>query len=220
MIDKVARVLSDKCYLNPDKLVLAGISGGPDSLCLFDLLQRLGYQVVVAHLNHHLRPESAAEAEVVQSLSEAAGYKVVIGVSEVKQYAEEHALSVEEAGRLLRYQFLFEKGREFGAHAVAVGHNADDQAETVLMHILRGSGLSGLRGMSYYSLPNPWSDRIPLVRPLLCVWREEIIVYLRERDIKPIIDASNLDTAYARNRLRHELIPTLETYNPAIRKAL
>jgi tRNA(Ile)-lysidine synthase len=220
MVEELKRVLREKCHLDPGKNVLAGISGGPDSLCLLDLLQQLDYQVVVAHLNHKLRPEADAEAQFVRSFAEKAGFQVVISVCDVRDYAGAHSLSVEEAGRVLRYRFLFDKAREFGAQAVAVGHNADDQAETVLMHITRGSGLAGLRGMRYFTLPNPWSEQIPLVRPLLGVWREGIESYLSERKIEPAIDPSNLDTAYARNRLRHELIPTLETYNPAVRMAL
>jgi tRNA(Ile)-lysidine synthase len=101
-----------------------------------------------------------------------------------------------------------------------VAHTADDQVETVLMHLLRGAGLTGLRGMAYRSLPNPWSGEIPLVRPLLGVWREEIVRYLEQYHLQATLDASNLDMTYYRNRLRHEALPYLDTLNPGIRQRL
>ena len=116
--------------------------------------------------------------------------------------------------------FCSSKHETLGLQAVAVGHTADDQVETVLMHLLRGAGLSGLRGMSYYSLPNPWSQTIPLVRPLLGVWREEIMAYLARQGLQPSLDASNLEKRYYRNRLRHELIPQLEELNPGARRRI
>jgi tRNA(Ile)-lysidine synthase len=127
---------------------------------------------------------------------------------------------VEEASRVARYEFMFQQAERLGVQAVAIGHNADDQVETVLMHLLRGSGLSGLRGMPYRSLPNPWSKDIPLIRPLLDVWREEIETYIERHELHPSIDLSNLDTRYYRNRLRHELIPHLESYNPRLRQLI
>ena len=127
---------------------------------------------------------------------------------------------MEEAGRILRYRTLFEQAKNIGASAVVVGHNADDQVETVLMHILRGAGLAGLRGMGFYNLPNPWSENIPLIRPLLTTWRSEIQEYLDVHQIKAITDPSNQDVSFFRNRLRHELLPTLEEYNPNIRQVL
>jgi tRNA(Ile)-lysidine synthase len=120
----------------------------------------------------------------------------------------------------LRYRHLFTQAQAFGAQAVAVGHNADDQVETVVMHLLRGAGLSGLKGMQFSILPNPWSKTIPLVRPLLGIWRMEIEEYVKTRGLEPIFDRSNLDTTFFRNRLRHELIPYLEGYNPRIREGL
>ena len=120
----------------------------------------------------------------------------------------------------MRYQFLFEKGRLIGAQAVAVAHTADDQVETILLNLLRGAGLTGLKGMLYRTLPTPWSHEIPLVRPLLGTWRTEVLDYVLGRGYKPVFDASNLDVTYARNRLRHELIPMLEAYHPGIRHRL
>ncbi len=135
-------------------------------------------------------------------------------------YAAAHHLSLEEAARTLRYRFLFAQANAYHCQAVAVAHHADDQVETVLMHLLRGAGLDGLTGMESRSLPNAWSDQIPLVRPLLTIWRAEIEAYCRQYGLDPIQDHTNSDPTFFRNRLRHELIPTLETYAPKFRQRL
>jgi tRNA(Ile)-lysidine synthase len=144
----------------------------------------------------------------------------IVGEGAAADYAQENKLSIEEAARDLRYRFIFEQATEFGAQAVAVGHNADDQVETVLMHLLRGTGLDGMAGMSYHSLPNPWSDRISLVRPLLGIRRSEIESYCFENQLAPVLDQSNADTSFFRNRLRHDLIPELEKYIPGVTERL
>jgi len=201
----------------PAQLILVGVSGGADSLCLLDLLHRLGYRLAVAHLNHGLRPEAAEDAGRVQDMARTLGLAFVSDVVDTQAFAEMESLSVEEAARELRYRFLFAQAQQMGAQAVAVAHTADDQVETVLMHLLRGAGLEGLRGMPYWSLPNPWSAEIALARPLLGAWREQVAAYCQERGLQPVQDLSNLDTTYFRNRLRHELIPYLEQYNPRLR---
>jgi tRNA(Ile)-lysidine synthase len=217
MLSKLREVLIRECRLDLNKPILVGLSGGPDSLVLLDVLHQLGYQVVIAHVNHKLRPESTAEASQVEKIAANMGFPFVLSEIDVFEYSKGHALSIEEAARVLRYDFLFNIASSQNVQAVAVGHNADDQVETVLMHLLRGAGLAGLRGMNYSTLPNAWSDRIPLVRPMLGIWREEIIHYCHERNIIPLIDSSNLDQTYFRNRLRYDLIPYLENYNPRIK---
>jgi tRNA(Ile)-lysidine synthase len=220
MLEQIIIILQQKCFLDPQKPVLIGVSGGGDSLCLLDLLTRSGYPVVVAHFNHALRAEAAADARFVEGFAGKLGLPFVLGQADVFDYAQTVGLSVEEAARHLRYTFLFEKAHQVGAQAVAVAHQADDQVETILMHLLRGSGLSGLRGMRYWTLPRPWSEEIPLVRPLLEFWREEIDAYLWERNIEPVVDKTNRDTTIFRNRLRHELVPYLSTYNTGIRQVI
>ena len=220
MLQRFRTILQQICHLHPNKLVLAGVSGGPDSLVLLDVLHRLGFPILVAHLNHGLRPEAEAEARQVEQVAISMGLPFVLGREAVSDYAEANLLSIEEAARLLRYRFLFSEAEKNSAQVVAVAHNADDQVETVLMHLLRGSGLDGLKGMPYCVSPNPWSQSIPLVRPLLDVWRTEVEAYCTERGLDPVTDRTNLDTTYFRNRLRHELLPYLESYNPAIRQAL
>jgi tRNA(Ile)-lysidine synthase len=220
MLEPVELTLQANCHLDRQQAILVAVSGGPDSLCLLHLLWELGYNLVVAHLDHSLRPESAAEAAMVQRITESLGVHYVHDRRDVAGYASQKSQSIEEAARELRYRFLFEQAETLTAQAVAVGHTADDQVETVLMHLLRGAGLSGLRGMRYYSLPNPWSKTIPLVRPLLGIWREEIMAYLDQRGLQPSQDASNLEKRYYRNRLRHELIPHLDELNPGVRRRI
>ncbi len=220
MIKGMDALLRGACGLAIDRLVVAGVSGGPDSLCLLDVLQRAGYPLVVAHFNHRLRPEAEAEQEAVSGLARRLGLPFVTESGEVKAYSESQGLSVEEAARTLRYRFLFAAARKHTAQAVAVGHTADDQAETVLMHFLRGAGLAGLKGMEYRSFLQVFAADIPLVRPLLRFWRSDTEAYCREHGLSPHMDASNLDPAYFRNRLRHSLLPELERYQPRFKQAL
>ena len=201
-------------------MLLLGVSGGPDSLYLLHVLDTLGYTLIAAHVNHGLRPEADAEEHLVERFASQLGVKFISTRVDAHAYAEQHSLSIEEAARMVRYQYLFEQARARAASAVVVAHTADDQVETILMHLLRGSGLAGLQGMQVRMLPNPWSQHIPLVRPLLATWRAEIMAYLEQHAILPATDRTNLDTTYFRNRLRHELLPYLEGYNPRIRANL
>jgi tRNA(Ile)-lysidine synthase len=213
-------ILQDQCGLDPARPVLAGVSGGPDSLCLLDILHAAGYRVVVAHFNHQLRPEASQEADSVSARAGRLGLPFVSESADVRAYANGHGLSLEEAARMLRYQFLFTAARQHAAQAVAVGHTADDQVETVLMHFLRGAGLAGLKGMEYRMLLPVFDQQIPLVRPLLSLWRADTESYCREHALEPHYDASNTNQAFFRNRLRHALLPELEKYNPRIKESI
>lgn len=213
-------ILRQECGLDPALPIVAGVSGGADSLCLLGVLRQAGYRVSVAHFNHRLRPEAEREAAAVEAIARALGLDFVTDSADVGGFAEAQGLSLEQAARTLRYRFLFAAARQRNAQAVAVGHTADDQAETVLMHFLRGAGLAGLKGMTWRTLLPSFDPLIPLVRPLLGTWRAETETYCREHGLQPLVDASNADTTYLRNRLRHDLLPLLETYNPRIRQAL
>lgn len=213
-------LLVAKCAIDPKKPVLLGFSGGPDSVCLLSLLMENEIEVIAAHLDHSLRPGSTAEARIVKEVCDRLGIRVIVQRVDVSEFARQRHLSVEEAARLARYNFLFEQAERAGAQAVLTGHHADDQVETILMHLLRGSALSGLAGMRQVLLPNPWSETIPLVRPLLNYKRQEIESYLSGVNIKTLLDESNLDTSYYRNRIRHELIPLLTTYNAQIKESI
>lgn len=220
MIDDIINVLNNYCQLQPNHLILVGVSGGPDSVCLFHLLLQHGYPLVIAHLNHGLRPEASEDAEFVHQLAHQWETPFVLGQQDVAVFAHQNGYSLEEGARIARYRFLLKEAAKRDAQAIAVAHTADDQVETVLMHILRGAGTSGLRGMAYRAHMENWEADIPLVRPLLSTWRDEILDYLEANQLSSRFDQSNLDTRFYRNRLRHELIPLLETYNPAIRRNL
>ena len=219
-LDQLTYILQQDCKLLFAKPILIGVSGGPDSLCLMDYLWKHGYKLVVAHLNHGLRADAEHDANIVRQAAKDRGVPFIYEVIDVSTFAKNRKLSIEEAARIVRYQFLFEKATRLGAQAVAVAHTADDQVETVLMHILRGTGLSGLKGMSYRLLPNFWSDKIALVRPLLGITRDEVVAYCSEYKLSPVFDQTNKDTTLYRNRIRHELIPILESYNPKIKSLL
>ena len=201
----------------PDDTVIVALSGGADSTAMLDILTRLpGYnlRLIVGHLNHHLRGvESDADEEFCRQL--AAGYKIPFeskGV-DVMGIAKSGGMNLEDAGRRARIYFLSQLRERHGATAVAVAHHADDQAETILMRLIRGSGMTGLSGM-------PYRNSSSFVRPLLNISRSDIEQYLQRHSLKWREDASNRDTTFLRNRIRHELLPLLEGYNPAIRSTL
>jgi len=219
-LDVLQQALTGPCGLDPARPVLAGVSGGADSTCLLHGLARLGWHVTAAHFDHQLREDSSQDAAAVERMALGLGVGYIGGGADVRALALREGLSIEEAARAARYRFLFAQARQRGAQAVLVGHTADDQVETVLMHLLRGSGLSGLRGMDYRSLHEGWDGVIPLARPLLGLGRADTETYCAANGLDPLRDPSNADTIYFRNRLRHELIPYLETYNPQIRQVL
>jgi tRNA(Ile)-lysidine synthase len=217
--------------------VVIGVSGGPDSLCLLHLLLRLrddyALRLHVAHLNHCLRQADAdADAQFVAQLAEEWELPASMESQDVAALAKQRKLAIEEAARQVRYAFLARVAWSVGATKVAVGHNADDQVETIVMHWLRGSGLAGLRGMlpasrlqelrlSGEQMGSPTAQaELLLIRPLLEIPRCDIEGYCAEQSLQPRFDRSNLDTTYYRNRLRHELLPFLETFNPRIREVI
>lgn len=219
-LDRLQKAALDDCRLDPSRPLLVGVSGGPDSFCLMDGLHRLGFNLVVAHFDHHLRPESGQDSRQVQQMAAERGLLFELDGLDVHEFARREHYSIEEAARTARYRFLFGVARRVGAQAVATGHTADDQVETVLMHLLRGAGLSGLKGMLPRSLLEGWDDEIPLARPLLSVWRDDTVGYCREHELAALTDQTNFDRTYFRNRLRHELIPSLAGYNPQVKEGL
>lgn len=220
MLENIGIILSEQCGLEKDLPTVVGVSGGPDSLCLLEAMRQAGYNVLAAHFNHHLRPESDAEARLVEGTASRLGVPCTVDGGAVQEYAESHGMSLEEGARHLRYNFLFTLARRSSAQAIAVGHTADDQVETVLMHFLRGAGLTGLKGMSHRTLLPAFDASLPIVRPLLDIWREETVVFCAANGLRPIMDPSNDSLNFTRNRLRKLLIPTLETYNPKFREAV
>lgn len=241
MLRQVRDTIERDHLLARGETVVVGVSGGPDSLCLLHLLCRLGADLAlglhVAHLHHGLRGQDAdADAAFVGALAADWGLPCHIERADVPTLSAQHGWAVEEAARRARYDFLARVARSIGAGTIAVGHNADDQAETVLMHMIRGAGLPGLRGMltrtslGHYRLISPDLDdaaqeeparsELHLIRPLLKIPRAEIEAYCQTHDLEPRFDRSNLDTTYFRNWLRHVVFPLLEQHNPALKVVL
>ena len=206
------KYIVQNCLVMPDDVLLVGVSGGPDSICLLDMLQKVGIKVVVANFNHHLRPESDADSAFVKQVADSRGLELIQGSGDVLQFAKNSHKTVEEAARILRYGFLFENAVKCEIAAVAVGHTADDQVETILMHLLRGCGLEGLQGMQPHTKTD-FNHEISLIRPLLFAWKEEVIDYCRRNHLSYLVDRSNSNIKYFRNRLRMQLIPDLQQYN-------
>ncbi|MDP2663042.1 MAG: tRNA lysidine(34) synthetase TilS [Dehalococcoidia bacterium] len=207
-------------------LLLVGVSGGADSLCLAHILvsirEILRIRLHVAHLDHALRPESQSDSRFVEGMAHSWGLPCTLAREDVDGFRVRNRLSLEEAARRVRYSFFARLSSELGASGVAVGHTADDQAETVLLHWIRGAGLAGLRGMrpaTRLSLSGG-DGKVTVVRPLLAVRRVETEEYCAKLGMEPRIDASNQSLCHVRNRIRHRLLPVLESYNPNLRESL
>ena len=203
--------------LPPDGgLLLCAVSGGRDSVCLLHYLANLapdrGFSVAAAHLNHKMRPEAQRDEDFVRALCRKLDVPFYTEAVPVYETAEQWGLGVEETGRRLRYDFLQRTADTIGAERIATAHHAQDQAETVLLNLLRGTGPEGLAGIP------PVRGRI--VRPLLQTSRREIEDYLEEHGLSHVEDSTNQDTHYARNRLRRELWPQMEAINPALTRAI
>lgn len=230
LLRNVEKYIADHGLFPQGSRIVVGVSGGPDSVTLLHLLKQLSgpleLDLHVAHLNHSIRDADADEDEAfVARLAEAWALPCTTRRANLPAIAQREKLALEEASRKERYSFLAEVAEEFGSAYIAVGHNADDQTETVLMHLLRGAGSSGLRGMlpstpmhkyRMLALDNKSCQGMTLIRPLLGTARAEIEAYLEQQGLQTRFDRSNLDTTYFRNRLRHEVIPYLEQINPRL----
>jgi tRNA(Ile)-lysidine synthase len=222
---KVADFFRGQGPISLDKPLVVAVSGGPDSICLlhvlFSLRKELGLRLHVAHLDHGLRgEESVGDAQYVLDLCHKLGVPVTIEQRDVRAYQEQHRLTLEEAAREVRYGFFADAADSIGAGCVAVGHTRDDHVETVLLHIIRGTGTRGLRGLQPVSRLHLAGINLTVIRPLLIVSREETAAYCRRHRLHPRLDTSNLSPEFLRNRMRLELLPLLESYNPRIVEAL
>jgi tRNA(Ile)-lysidine synthase len=205
--------------------LVVAVSGGADSVCLLHVLlelrDELGVEPHIAHLDHQLRSDdSRADARYVANLARRLGVPATIERRDVRSYHAGQGASLEESAREVRYAFLAEVARAIGANHVATGHTLDDHAETVLMHLIRGTGTGGLRGLQPVSSWQTKAGSLTVVRPLLEVKREETSEYCRRHRLRPRLDISNLSLSPLRNRIRHQLLPLLEDYNPQIVDAL
>ncbi len=213
----VANVIRDRNLATPGDCLIVAVSGGADSVALLDLLATLpcySFRLIVAHLNHLLRgPESDGDERFVAELAARYNLPCAIRRVDVRSLASQQRQSLEEAGREARYAFFHELRQQHQAAAIALAHHADDQAETLLLRLLRGAGTSGLAAMAHRT------DQA-IIRPLLGLHRDELRAYLANHGIPFREDASNQDRSFLRNRIRLELLPLLASYNPAISERL
>ena len=192
--------------------VVCAVSGGADSMCLLHLVWSQGYDVIAAHFEHGIRgEESQRDAHFVETWCRKHGIPFVLGHGDAPGYAAENGLSLEEAARELRYDFLYKTAEAYGADRILTAHSLDDNAETLLFNLIRGSGTAGLCGIP--------QSRGKLLRPLLHVSRAEIEAYLRENEVPHVEDSSNESDDYTRNLIRHRVMPLLKEINPRFPEA-
>lgn len=206
-LKKIEKFIADNSLLVAGKPLLVGFSGGADSVVLADTLLRLGYQVALAHCNFHLRGEdSVQDQRFVERFAERRGLRLFVTEFQTVEEAKKRGISIEMAARELRYEWFERLTSEHDFQAIAIAHHRNDQAETILLNLARGTGLAGLSGIR--------AKRDKIVRPLLCVNHSEIMNYIEERGLEFCTDRTNADTRYHRNRLRHNVVPQLEELNP------
>ncbi len=217
----------DRAYglLQPGDRVLAAVSGGPDSVCLAHHLARLAprrrLRLTLAHLHHGLRgPDADKDEAFVRGLAEELGTPLIVRRLPVRALARTQRRSLEDAGRRLRYRALAEIARSENCNKVAAGHHLDDQAETLLLHLLRGTKAKGLAGMPPLRPLETGREELLLIRPLLPLSRKDVEAYLRCFGLRSRTDRSNRSLDYTRNWIRLKVLPLLASRNPRIRENL
>ncbi|PLS79048.1 MAG: tRNA lysidine(34) synthetase TilS [Chloroflexi bacterium] len=221
--DQVAAFCERHALLTPGSTVVVAVSGGPDSLCLLHVLLQLAphwrLRFHVAHLDHQLRPESAADARFVADTAAGWDLPITLAQADIAAISRRERTGIEATARTVRLRFLLETAHGIGATTIALGHTADDQAETVLLRLLRGAGPSGLAAMR----PSRPADATQLaepatllIRPLLATSRSEVEAYCAAHGLAPRHDASNESPIHLRNSVRGYILPLLKSYNPRI----
>lgn len=195
-----------RTHINSQDTVLCATSGGLDSMCLAHLLKDLGYDITVAHYHHGLREQADADAAFVEAWCNTHAIPFVLERGDVAGYASTHGLGIEEAGRQLRYAFFHRSATAHDCQWIATAHHGDDNVETMLLNLCRGTGMAGLCGIPAIAGK--------VIRPFLAVSRADLEAYSMAENISHITDHTNGDTTFARNRLRHQVLPILETINP------
>lgn len=224
ILETLLHTIQQYKLITPQRWVIVAVSGGADSVALLHLLvslrDQMDFFLHCATLDHGLRSETGkADAQWVARLCETLDVPVTVGYADTQTIMSQHQLGLETAARKARYDFLATVAQTIGADAIMTAHHADDQAETILMHILRGTSLEGIRGMGYRS-PMPDHPEYDLLRPLLDVSRKQIESYCREYHLTYLMDETNADTDFMRNRIRHEILPQLKSVNPQIMSSL
>jgi len=217
MICELKKIIAEYRMFSPGEKVLVGLSGGPDSVCLLYLLNSLskeyGLKLFIAHLNHGLR---GRESDGDEKFCKELGERLEIPVFSKKIKLSELGGSSENTARKERFKFFLEEACQCGAKKIALAHTADDQAETVLMRIVRGAGVDGLSGIP----PTRNMGDVTIIRPLLSVRKDEILKFLKGKGIEYRTDRTNKESVYFRNKVRNKLLPELEKYNPSINDSL
>ncbi|AIQ26830.1 tRNA(Ile)-lysidine synthetase [Paenibacillus sp. FSL P4-0081] len=221
LVESVLEAAAEHELWQPHDTIVVAVSGGPDSVALLRILHeiavnRMPLTLVCAHVNHGFRAESAEEAEFVRNLAAELGIPFELAEFDIPSMVKEIGLGPEGAAREKRYQFLIETAHRYHARSVALAHHADDQAETVLMRLLRGSGPSGLAGMRWKRT----EKKVELIRPFLRINKTALVGLCREEGFAYAEDASNLLMKYKRNAVRLEVLPLLEQHNPRVRQSL
>ncbi|MDR0546520.1 MAG: tRNA lysidine(34) synthetase TilS [Dysgonamonadaceae bacterium] len=213
MIRKVRQFIEAQRLLSGNEKLIVGVSGGADSVVLLSVLQCLGYDCVAAHCNFHLRgEESNRDEKLVFDFTQSLNIKLVkIDFNTVSE-AKKRKISIEMAARDLRYEWFERLRNEYQADYIAVAHHQDDNIETVLLNLIRGTGLKGLTGIK------PENGKI--IRPLLCVSKQEILAFAQQKELPFVVDSSNLQDEFRRNKIRLNLLPALQTINPSFDKSL
>jgi tRNA(Ile)-lysidine synthase len=207
ILNRIREFILSNDLLDNGAKVVAGVSGGADSTALLLILLRLGYRVHAVHCNFHLRGlESDRDQQFVTELCNKLGVEMDICQYNTQQYASDHGISIEMAARELRYADFERIMHKCGASAVCIAHHRDDSVETVLLNLIRGTGIKGLTGIK------PRNGHI--IRPLLCVSRQDIENWLNEIGQPYVTDSTNLETDYTRNKIRNQLLPLMRSINP------
>lgn len=200
MIDKVKKTIEKFNLISKEDKILVGVSGGPDSISLLNILYQLGYNICTAHINHGIRETADNDEEFVKKFCEKRNIHCFVKRVKLKEMAS--GMTLEEVGRKVRYDFFYEIMNQENCTKIATAHNANDNAETVIMNIIRGSGMSGLKGID--------AKRNNIIRPLIEITRREIEEYCESENLNPCHDETNDEAVYTRNKVRLELVPYIE----------
>lgn len=213
-------IIREKIKLDLKSPIVIGFSGGIDSVCLATLFLHSSCPIIIAHFNHCLRDTADRDENFAREFALKRNLIFVSEKSDVSKFAKAEHLSIEEAARKKRYGFLFQVAKNYRSNAIAVAHHADDQIETVLMHLFRGSGMAGLLGMQEEVIVPEFDPQIKIIRPLLSFWKEDIERYCLEYNLDFVQDETNFSGLYERNRIRNEILPYLENHYPGLKRRL